>query len=461
MSRSKKDGRRGGNHRYIKDYGDHGLANGKPGGWDDFTPPEVRRFLKKKVSRDRRRISREIGFEEGEKHLQSEELSTLQMPRLDYQVYIDITRALKQVSNPEFLLEFLRDIADMSDLLEDNTYIQALVALAKNNDSWIRPLETWCPETPHPDEQFPELTRHLFAAYDVPRFMDNAWLDSSPVHQGWFKHIAAGQNIRTAPGLPFVLTKKMAHHFLTAPEEYTIAEALRWGQVHALGGNTHLADALRGTYLVRALNRGTVAQDFWFVEDDFWLSVIRFFIANPMNVRDVSPIIDYIRHQKYTGQPAQPNFSMNGRTPEALLRQVRAWHAELQREARKEGKKGRRRHKWKGSGIDGFHFQQGNRTWHIIELTNRDELYAEGKAMKHCVLSYFRDCEAGKTSIWAMAFQDEEGVWKKAVTIQVDPHTRRITQVRGPLNRDPRPGEKVILKIWAAKAGLTIPAYIN
>ena len=95
-------------------------------------------------------------------------------------------------------------------------------------------------------------------------------------------------------------------------------EALRWGQVHALGGNKRLLDAFRGTRLI---------QDF--EHDDFWLNVFRFFIANPMlDVNHVNPIIDYIWNQKYQIQqvvvergvveehdPPQPNFSMKGRTP--------------------------------------------------------------------------------------------------------------------------------------------------
>ncbi len=465
MSRSKKDGRRGGNHRrFIKDYGHYGLANGKPGGSDDFTSPERRRYNKKKVSRQRRRKSREIGFAEGETHLHTENLARLGMPTLDYRVYVAVTRAFEESEPADDLLEFLVDIAHKSELLEDTTYIQGLIALAEDNGSWIRPLETWHAETDDRGEQFSKLTRHLFAAYDVPRFMDSVWLDGNPTHQNWFKHIGGGRNIRTASGLPFMLTKKMAHHFLTAPEDYTVAEALRWGQVHALGGNRQLAEALRGTYLVRALNtHDTNPRDFWFVEDDFWISVIRFFLLNPMlNPRHANPIIDYIQHQKYIGQPpARPNFSMNGRTPETLLRQVEAWYQELHRAGEKKEKKGTPG-RWAGSGIGGFRFQQEHRIWDIMELTNKKELYAEGKAMGHCASTYLSFCIAGEISMWAMAIKDEgETVWKKAVTIEVELPSRRITQVRGRFNRFPTQEEKSILERWAAKENLRIPSYIR
>ena len=385
----------------------------------------------------------------------------------------DITRAVKRVSDPEFLLKSVVNIADTSDVLEDNSYIQGIIALVEDKERWIRPLETWRVETYNPDEQFSDLVRHLLADYEVPRFMDNAWLDGNRVHQNWFKHIgAAGQNIRTASGLPFVLTKKAAHYFLTAPNDYTIAEALHWGQVHALGGDKKLAEALRGTYLVRALNRDTAPRNFWFVEEDFWISVIRFFIRNPgLNVRHVGPIIDYIQHQKYTDQriaaegetmgPPHPNFSMKGRTPEALLQQVGAWHLELHRAAEAQKKK-IRQCRWKRSRIGAFRFQQGNRTWDITEITNQSELHAEGKIMGHCVLTYLELCTSGETSIWSMMVQDEgETVWKKVVTIAVAPRSRRITEVRGKFNRFPTQEEKSILERWATEENLKIPSYIR
>ena len=463
MARSRKDGRRGGGHK------SRNLRR------DDFNT----RPLKRAGPQRRRRTDQKFGFQEIAKHFKDERLAeccaALEMPVLDYRVCMDIARALQQSESPEDLLKFLSVIADKSDLLADNTYIPGLIALAKDKGNWIRSPKTWRVETQMPSEQFSELARHLLAVYDVPRFMDSAWLDGNSVHQNWFKHIGGGANIRTVPGLPFVLTKKMAHYFLTAPEDYTIAEALRFGQVHALGGNKNLADALRGTYLVRALNRYTARRDFWFVEDDFWISVIRFFIANPMlDVRHVSPIIDYIRHQKYTGQrvivaggttrnigPAHPNFNMKGRTPETLLAQVRAWHRELRRAAKKKEKKVRRRYRWKGSGGE-FCLQQGRRIWHFMELTNREELYVEGETMGHCVSTYGESCRRKRTSIWAVAVKNErEGVWKKAVTIAVDLHSKAIMEVRGKFNRFPTHAEKSILEKWAAKKDLKVPSYLR
>ena len=501
MSRTKKDcpggSRRGRNS--TTEYASDVLENGKPAGWMDHATPGQRRFLKKKVSKDRRRKSREIGFAEGETHLHTEDFAQLGLPTLDYRVYAAVTRALEESETPDELRKFLVDIAHKSDLLADTTYIQGLIALTEDNDSWIRSFETWSSDAEDRGEQFSKLARHLFADYEVPRFMDNAWLDGNPTHQHWFKHIGAGENIRTAPGLPFVLTKKMAHHFLEAPKDYTIEAALRWGQVHALGGNRRLVEALRETYLARTHNRHTPPCDSWFAEDGFWINVIRFFIAHPMfDVSHARSIIDYIRLQKYGDPqrniaPAQPNFSMNGRTPESLLDQMEAWHRERRaeeaqrfrpetvhpprrlreedtprhRRLRRQGRgeeieevKTGKSHQWEPSGIGGFHYKMKGIPWHIRELRSTTELRTEGSVMDHCVATYVDSCRNRRTSIWTMEIAGHdprihlsEG---KALTIAVDLRSRSISEMRGRQNRLPTTKEKRILAKWAAREGLSI-----
>ena len=486
MARSKKDGRRGGNHRNTlgrKDYGARGLENGKPGdGYVDFASASERRFYKKKVSKERRKKSREIGFQEGEAHLKAEEFAPLQMPiPLEYRVYMDIERALKQSESPEDLLKFLVDIAHRSDLLEDRTFLQGLTALAHEQESWIRTPETWHVETGDRGEQFSELARHLLASYDVPHFMDAAWLDNNPVHQRWFKHIAAGKNIRTAAGLPFVLTKKMAHHFLKAPKDYTIVEALRWGQVYGLGGNRRLVEALRETYPIRTLNRHTASGNFWFVEDNFWVGVIRFFIAHPMlDEGKVPSLVDYIRVQKYGDpqrglEPEHPNFSMKNRTPERLLDQQEAWEEARQRERavarQREREEARQRERaesdtlqWKPSGINEFRFTLNGKFWCIRELRSTAELKNEGSAMRHCVATYWESCHSGAKSIWTMENLDHNAdanvpAKNKVLTIAVDlPYL--ISEARGKENRLLTEEEKFVLLKWAEQEGLSISADI-
>ena len=211
---------------------------------------------------------------------------------------------------------------------------------------------------------------------------------------------AVGHSIRTVE-TPIPLTKRMAHYFAQAPDDCTVDQALRWGQVLGLGGTPRLAQALATTRLGEH-----------FEHDDFWITVIRFFIDNPMlDLVHVGPIIDYLHDQRFVEReefvapgvferrpPAQPNLSMKGRNPKALLRQVERWHHQLGNEAFDP------RAQWPSSqirGYDGIEGKEGSpslRRWTIREILSSRALVAEGRAMHHCVASYARSCAEESSS---------------------------------------------------------------
>ena len=71
MARSKKDGRGGGGHHNFRSgfrIGETALENGKISGWGETWNPKTRKFLKRKVARERRRFSKKIACKEVEKH---------------------------------------------------------------------------------------------------------------------------------------------------------------------------------------------------------------------------------------------------------------------------------------------------------------------------------------------------------------------------------------------------------
>ena len=107
----------------------------------------------------------------------------------------------------------LRLVEWKSKLLKSGAHARGVIELCKDAAEWIRPLERWSPTWHNPDRQFSSLARHLWAVYDVPFFMDKAWLRGAALPQSWFKHVGAGRNVQTAEGLPVPFTKKMAHHF--------------------------------------------------------------------------------------------------------------------------------------------------------------------------------------------------------------------------------------------------------
>ena len=137
----------------------------------------------------------------------------LRLEKLQNAVTRAISEAFESSIAPKVLLKLLLYLEDNSDLLKETSYIQGIAALANHHESWIRSVETWKVKKHNRARQFSELARHLLAAYEVPPFMDCAWLNGNVTHQNWFKHIGIGQNIRTAPDIPIPLTKKMAHPF--------------------------------------------------------------------------------------------------------------------------------------------------------------------------------------------------------------------------------------------------------
>jgi hypothetical protein len=345
-----------------------------------------------------------------------------------------------------------------------NTFLDGLLALARHSECWMRLPSVWQPETHNARRQFSSLARHLFAEWPVPLFMDSVWFlgnsREAVRQQDWFRHLGRGENIRTAD-LPVPFTKRMAHRFMQAPPDYTVEMALRWGQIAGLGGNGRLMSALFGTRLINS-----------FEHDDFWTTVVRFFIANPMlDTAQIGPIIDYIHDQRFVSrdhfvrpgvverrEPPQPNFTMKGRSAASLLRQVTAWHRSLARIQQP-------RAEWAPSGISGFEFAEGNersanlKIWTLTELLSTKALVAEGRTMKHCVATYAHSCASGACSIWALEVETFEGR-SKVLTVEVRHDSKMICQARGKCNTGPGDKHRGILRRWAEQAGLRLASYV-
>ena len=366
----------------------------------------------------------------------------------------------------------------------ENTYIAALGQLARHYRDWLRPIEDWRPETVKERAQFGSLSRYLLARYEVPVPMDAAWLQghnkAAYEQQAWFKHVAGGQNLRTA-GVPMKITKRMAHLFMQNNHEgFTLIQALRVAQVQALNGDRHLNWAVPSTPLGDSLEN-----------EDFWVSVVHFYVNNyPMLHQSYCmPIYDYIRHQKYRpqqilrpdgteveGPPLQPNFGMKGRSAAKLIYQVDQWHETL------SGDEDVPLKTWQPAGLADLRLEEydeylkHNIVWSIYELCTSQQLRTEGRVMGHCVFTYTDQCLSGSTSIWSIRVlnpDEEDGLEKHVLTIAVDNAKGAITQAAGKfnmsLNQKARP-EKVrragslyvhllresgrVMRLWMDKTGL-------
>ena len=340
-------------------------------------------------------------------------------------------------------------------------YVDGLIALSRAHPGWIRSPNLWVPRSHNARRQFASLSRHLLARYPVPAFLDAAWLRGDPAadrYRAWFRHIGAGRSLRLLTA-PIRWTKRAGHHFLRAPEHYSVEQALRWGQIRALGGEPRLVEAVVASRLGTSLEN-----------EAFWSTVLAFLARHPwLDPAQVGPIVDYLHDQRFTRQdvfvargdrrqlpPPQPRLSMKGRSLEALLRQVERWHRDLARSGPGAGRS------WGPSGIGELDFETGVRgenlrVWRVRELLSAAELRREGSAMHHCVATYASGCASGHSSIWTLELWSFERVQKR-LTIALNAN-HVIVECRGRCNRPPNTQERQILSRWAEQEGLTISRF--
>ncbi|MGC4046289.1 MAG: hypothetical protein QM758_21070 [Armatimonas sp.] len=167
-------------------------------------------------------------------------------------------------------------------------WMGGLLVLARLQPYWIRTLETWQPGSHNPERQFGSLARHLLAEWSVPACLDGAFFHPELNTQaiGWWRHVARGLSLYSAPSLPLTLTRKMAHLIHTeVPGSLTPEEALRWGQARGMGMSERQTRALTTTPLGRS-----------FRDEPFWETFVRFVADNPMlDPVQIGPLYDYLR----------------------------------------------------------------------------------------------------------------------------------------------------------------------
>lgn len=393
--------------------------------------------------------------------------------------YGHFTDEVARKSRMELVKELVAAIP--TDFLFANVYktfqfLECVPSLLKYKAHWLRNPADWKCKTHNLRRQFASFLRHLFdkGYNNIPLFMDQVWFPENGRLENildWYIHLGTGANIRTVDNLPIPFTKRMSHYFMQAPDDVDINEGIRYGHMMSLGANITLFTAMRGTLICRSLSgpRTPATAPIQTEEyQEFWGSVIRWFIANPMlDLVHVGPLIDYLNNQKFERQrvvqngigewlpPPHPNLSMKNRDVMATIRAMEVWHKQLGR-AKKAGNL-----QWESSGIPDFELQQGSeqtrRVWHINELCSSAELIKEGRAMSHCVASYAHSCVSGNCSVFSLMCW-EKGSMERRLTLEV--RNRQVVQARGKYNAKANEQEQKIISQWASKNSLTVSSYI-
>jgi hypothetical protein len=342
--------------------------------------------------------------------------------------------------------------AKRTDLLQRPETIQAVGMLAEHYRHRVRELADWKPKSKNVYAQLKSLVRHLFDQYgDVPAWVINAW-DTKHLQRFGVSvpeltlHLGRGKALRHFPGLPVPLTKRLEHEMRQAPAGCTFVEALRYAQLA-------IRDALAwfGPVLGSRMGREIEPRD-----DAFWLKVVDFFAAAGMvDAQHFAPVCDWIRQKRSVGigrEPAQPGFSLKGRTMASILAQTEQWHRGLAR-LRHYGPNISLTTTWVGLPIADFVGGDEGRV-RITQLTSYWQLLEEGHAHQHCVASYVQSCLKGRCGIFALTLDGE-----RQLTLEVT-RDRILAQARGKYNRSMTADERHWVSHWLGEARLVQSKYV-
>lgn len=349
--------------------------------------------------------------------------------------------------------------------------IPVLIRIAAYSRRWIREPETWAGETSNnPREILHGLLRHLFAAWEVPPFFDNAWLVKGDLHdleRDWYCHLASGGSLRNVQGMPPSITSRALHLAMNAPAELTIRQALRRGQIHALGGSPALLTEVLSSRMVDDLSNDAVwsrlfeklaaagnfnPKHFGLIADTL-LEVIRKDDCHRAEVLVGLPLKELLSHCRRFWNSIL-RLARIGQ-PGGLRSDIHCPHLRYDLHHINAGQWARlpRSRPFESMRVEG----KETLRCRIVELTHQWQLVAESRAMKHCVDTYGRSCKLGRCSIFSV--RTEEMVAGKLIptshlTIEVDRRSRRIIQVRGRRNQHVFAQRIPLLRKWAAEMEL-------
>lgn len=373
--------------------------------------------------------------------------------------------------------ELFTSVASRSRLLESpnalsRDIVPALIRVAIYSEQWIRSPSSWSSSpSASAGDQWSDLLRHLFTRWPMPRFFDSAWLQPGcPIYleRDWFCHIARGGSWRVAPHLPPSISAAALHRAMHAPDQLSIRQALRWGQLMALDASPQLMEEVLAGPMVRDLSN-----------DAIWSRLM----AKVCGARDFRPrhfgiiadlLLDLLRHD----QERRVVSLLDEPLPSLLRHCFRCWKellkcaftdgarfrdADLRRQSLRTELLHLSRAAWAPmSNVSSCEekyreHESGGSRWQIRERLTQAQLLSESRQLKHCVSGYVRRCRTGRSAIFSLLqIPGAEGVAKPVprLTIEVEPRFRRVVQIRGKFNRWPDDFEYGLITEWAAANSL-------
>ncbi|WP_283432144.1 PcfJ domain-containing protein [Neorhodopirellula lusitana] len=341
-----------------------------------------------------------------------------------------------------------------------NRIAQACSHLTRYRRHWHRHPECWegCRSSHH--HQWSGFIDHLLHHYPAPAFLASIWLQSQPErwHRELHFHLASGFSVRRfqIPGLGR-MGKAAARCFMLAPEDATVAQAVRWAQVVAEGGDANLARNVMTRIPISTHPDG----------ESVWQSVIQFLVRNqPIRSEEVHAIVNFIVEQRFTPAritvgpwmgdlPIAPTINLGGWSLRRMRRWMTNWRTDLPNEMPQPENLRPNRNPWQGAGYQPFKKSDGDAIWQLVELCTANELRIEGGIMKHCVGGYAGYCRRGISSIWSLRCHRGSKM-QRIATIEVHPKEHRVVQVKSTSNQSPPHHAMELIREWAKREGIVL-----
>lgn len=328
---------------------------------------------------------------------------------------------------------------------------------------WIRRPHEWTPPASDDvDELGRALVEHLLVRYPVPVALYGPWRSAWPKLKWvlWLVVLGQGGSMkRAAARFGWSIVGAFVHELGQIAPGLDITEAVITAEIRRLGGNaTDCARILNAPAYRTDPTSGTAA--LLDVDDEalpehtveFWRATVSWLIRHRDQLTDehAAYILNWAMHRHTEDvarqAPAAERFSWRGRTPTASLAVAREYAWAFAREYAQQHV-ARPNLRWRPRGWD-WEAQAEAPTWSMHELTTSEELAAETIAMRHCVWSYDYKCAQGRAAIFSLRFGGA-----RRVTVEIEPHARRVVQARGVSNCACTDDEMRVIERWLAQLG--------
>ena len=299
---------------------------------------------------------------------------------------------------------------------------------------WIRKPSTWKSSQGH------SLLDHLFAFYPVPEFLYDEWNKGIDFRQfrwiSWFILFGQGGSLKRFAKLnEWIIPNKFPHYLHDAAAILSPVQACVYAEIRRLGGTD--------IDFARISQNPAFVIDLTLPNDDrtfttFWHETVIWMVRHRTDLTDEESeqILEWAMHQ-YTESRRQgaSRFSLKKLGVRSVLERTSDYFQQFKQ-------------RWYGYSWSehGWNWQvetDDKSRWSFVELTKDEELFCEGKAMRHCVRLYAHRCVSGRSAIVSMRHNGAR--W---ATVEISPASRRIVQARGRFNRELHEEEQRVLDLW-------------